>query len=82
MAGREPLLPKSVVVFIAVVVTVGWLATVGAALRNPSGSGPLITVSGLLAMIISATFGWAQLRTRRNGAAPPPEPQEREDEVS
>jgi nitrate/nitrite transporter NarK len=54
---RDPLLPKPVLVFLAVVVALGWLATVYAALRDPANSGPLLVVTGLLATVIGASFG-------------------------
>lgn len=57
MNRRDPLLPKPVLVFLAVVVALGWLATVVAALRDPSNSGPLLVVTGLLATVIGASFG-------------------------
>lgn len=65
---RPPLVPQWVVIFIALVVTLGWLATVFAALRNPANAGSLITVSGLLTMVIGALFGLAdkiQVKKRR-----------------
>jgi hypothetical protein len=48
-----------VVTVIAVVVLGGWAITVVAAVRNPASAGPLVTVSGLLAMVIGAGFGIA-----------------------
>lgn len=57
MNRRDPLLPRPVLVFLAVVVALGWLATVVAALRDPANSGPLLVVTGLLATVIGASFG-------------------------
>jgi nitrate/nitrite transporter NarK len=54
---RDPLLPRPVLVFLAVVVAIGWLATVVSALRDPANSGPLLVVTGLLATVIGASFG-------------------------
>lgn len=54
---KDPLLPRPALVFLAVVVAVGWLATVVSALRDPSNSGPLLVVTGLLATVIGASFG-------------------------
>lgn len=57
MNRRDPLLPRPVLVFLAVVVAIGWLATVVSALRDPANSGPLLVVTGLLATVIGASFG-------------------------
>lgn len=57
VSNRDPLLPKPVLVFLAVIVALGWLATVVSALRDPSNSGPLLVVTGLLATVIGASFG-------------------------
>lgn len=67
MNRRDPLLPRPVLVFLAVVVAVGWLATVLAALRDPANSGPLLVVTGLLATVIGAGFGINVGRARNNG---------------
>lgn len=63
---RDPLLPKPVLIFLAVVVALGWLATVVSALRDPSQSGPLLVVTGLLATVIGASFG-IQIKPGRGG---------------
>lgn len=65
--GRDPILPRPVLTFLAIVVAVGWLATVVAALRDPANSGPLLVVTGLLATVIGAAFGIGITRTARNG---------------
>lgn len=73
MNRRDPLLPRPVLVFLAVVVALGWLATVVSALRDPANSGPLLVVTGLLATVIGASFG-IQVgvgRSRRNDRTPP-----------
>ena len=57
MSKRDPLLPRPVLTFLAVVVALGWLATVISALRDPNNSGPLLVVTGLLATVIGAAFG-------------------------
>jgi nitrate/nitrite transporter NarK len=62
---RDPLLPRPVLVFLAVVVALGWLATVASAVRDPSNSGPLLMVTGLLATVIGASFG-IQVKRSRN----------------
>lgn len=67
MNRRDPLLPRPVLVFLAVVVALGWLATVVAALRDPANSGPLLVVTGLLATVIGASFGIQVGRSRNNG---------------
>jgi hypothetical protein len=72
MADRGPLLPRPIVIAISVAVLAGWLATVWAALNNPAASGPLITVSGLLAMVIGGIGGAAQGFLSRHGPAAPP----------
>lgn len=54
---RDPLLPRPVLVFISVVVTLGWLAMVVAVILNPANNGPLVVVSGLLTAVIGASFG-------------------------
>lgn len=54
---KDPVLPKPVLVFLAVIVAVGWLATVVSAVRDPANSGPLLVVTGLLATVIGASFG-------------------------
>lgn len=54
---RDPILPKPVLVFLAVVVALGWLGTVVAALLDPASSGSLLVVTGLLATVIGAAFG-------------------------
>lgn len=54
---RDPLLPRPVLVFLAVIVGIGWLLTVVSALLDPARSGPLMVVSGLLATVIGAAFG-------------------------
>jgi len=64
---RDPLLPRPVLVFLAVVVALGWLATVVAALRDPANSGPLLVVTGLLATVIGASFGIQVGRSRNGG---------------
>lgn len=63
---RDPLLPRPVLVFLAVTVALGWLATVVSALRDPSNSGPLLVVTGLLATVIGASFGIQVGRSRTN----------------
>lgn len=67
MNRRDPLLPRPVLVFLAVVIALGWLATVVAALRDPANSGPLLVVTGLLATVIGASFGITVGRARNNG---------------
>ena len=57
MGQRNPLLPRPVLVFISVVVTLGWLVVVVAAVLNPNNSGALVVVSGLLTAVIGAAFG-------------------------
>lgn len=57
VSNRDPLLPKPVLIFLAVVVALGWLTVVVATLRDPSNSGPLLVVTGLLATVIGASFG-------------------------
>lgn len=79
MAGRDPILPRSVVTVIAVVVLGGWAITVVAAVRNPASAGPLVTVSGLLAMVIGAGFGIAEGIRSRIRARAPEKPEEAED---
>jgi hypothetical protein len=59
------MLPRPVLVFLAVVVALGWLATAIAALFNPANSGPLLVVTGLLATVIGAGFGITVGRSRR-----------------
>lgn len=54
---QTPLLPKAALIFLAVVVACGWLATVLAALRDPANSSSLLVVTGLLATVIGASFG-------------------------
>lgn len=68
MNRRDPLLPRPVLVFLAVVVALGWLATVVAALRDPANSGPLLVVTGLLATVIGASFGIQVGRSRNSGS--------------
>lgn len=70
MNRRDPLLPRPVLVFLAVVVALGWLATVVAALRDTTNSGPLLVVTGLLATVIGASFGIQVGRGRNNGNNP------------
>ena len=67
MNRRDPLLPRPVLVFLAVVVALGWLATVVAALRDPANSGPLLVVTGLMTAVIGASFGIQVGRSRNNG---------------
>lgn len=67
MNRRDPLLPRPVLIFLAVVVALGWLATVVAALRDPANSAPLLVVTGLLATVIGASFGITVGRSRSNG---------------
>ena len=57
MSGRDPLLPRWVVIGIAILVSVVWGATAVVAFLNPEQSGALITVSSLMAMVLTATFG-------------------------
>lgn len=64
MNRRDPLLPRPVLTFLAIVVALGWLATVVSALRDPSNSGPLLVVTGLLATVIGASFGIQVGRSR------------------
>lgn len=64
VSGRDPLLPRPVLVFLAVVVALGWLATAVSALFNPASSGPLLVVTGLLATVIGAGFGITVGRSR------------------
>lgn len=64
MKRQDPLLPKPALVFLAVVVALGWLATVVAVLRDPDSSGPLLIVTGLLATVIGASFGIQVGRSR------------------
>lgn len=68
---RDPLLPRPVLVFLAVVVALGWLATVISALRDPTNSGPLLVVTGLLATVIGASFGITVGRAAKNEEKPP-----------
>jgi hypothetical protein len=64
---RDPMLPRPVLVFLAVVVALGWLTTVVAAFRDSANSGPLLVVTGLLATVIGAGFGIQVGRARSNG---------------
>lgn len=68
MDRRDPLLPRPVLVFLAVVVALGWLATVVSALLDPSNSGPLLVVTGLLATVIGASFGIQVGRSKNDGS--------------
>lgn len=68
MNRKDPLLPRPVLVFLAVVVALGWLATVVSALLDPSNSGPLLVVTGLLATVIGASFGIQIGRTRNDSS--------------
>lgn len=76
MTRRDPVLPKPVLIFLAVVVAVGWLATVVTALRDPANSGPLLVVTGLLATVIGASFGiqvgWPRGGNNANNTIEPP----------
>jgi hypothetical protein len=81
MAERSPLLPRPVVTTIAVVVLGGWLLTVVAAVRNPASAGPLVTVSGLLAMVIGASVGVGEGIRRRLAAIAREEPPTPKDEA-
>lgn len=68
MRRSDPILPRPVLVFLAVVVALGWLGTVVAAVMNPSNSGPLVVVTGLLTMVIGASFGIGVGRAIRNNS--------------
>lgn len=59
---QGPLLPRTVLVTIALVVTLGWLATIVVIVLDPANSGPLLISSGVLTTIIGAGFG---VRVRR-----------------
>ncbi len=67
MRRSDPLLPRPVLVFLAVVVALGWLGTVVSAVIEPANSGPLLVVTGLLATVIGASFGIGVGRAIRNG---------------
>jgi len=55
--NRDPLLPRGALVFIAVVVTLGWLTTVVFVVLDPANSGPLLISSGVLTTVVGASFG-------------------------
>lgn len=58
MSERDPLLPRAVVVGIAIVVAAVWAVTAIAVLFfNPEQSGALVAVSSLMAMVLGAAFG-------------------------
>lgn len=57
MAQRDPLLPRPALVFIAVVASLGWLASVAIAVIDPQNSSPLLITSGVLTTVIGAAFG-------------------------
>jgi hypothetical protein len=55
---RDPLLPRPVVVGIALVVAAVWAITAIAVLFvSPAQSGALLAVSSLMAMVLGAAFG-------------------------
>jgi hypothetical protein len=65
--NRDPLLPRATLVFISVVVTLGWLVTVVVIVLDPANSGPLLISSGVLTTVIGAAFG---VRISRNNNDP------------
>jgi hypothetical protein len=54
---RDPLLPRPVVIGIAIVVSAVWAATAIAAIFNPGQAGTLMAVSSLMAMVLGASLG-------------------------
>lgn len=67
MSKPTPVVPKSVLTFLVIVVAIGWLVTIVAALRDPANSGSLLVVTGLLATVVGASFGIQVGRSRRGG---------------
>lgn len=75
--GRDPLLPRGVVVGIAVVVAAVWAVTaVSVLFFSPDQSGALLAVSSLMAMVLGAAFGVGGNLLKKNN--PPSQPEELE----
>lgn len=74
--GRDPLLPRGVVIGIAIVVSAVWAITaVSVLFFSPDQSGALVAVSSLMAMVLGATFGIGGNLLRKPPPPPPVEPQ-------
>jgi len=70
---RDPLLPRAVVVGIAIVVATVWTITAIAVLFfNPEQSGALLAVSSLMAMVLGAAFGVGGNLLRKNSTEEEP----------
>jgi membrane associated rhomboid family serine protease len=69
--NRDPLLPRGALVFISIVVTLGWLGTVVAVVLDSANSGPLLISSGVLTTVIGAAFG-VQIRRSNNDSGDRP----------
>lgn len=67
---KDPLLPRPVVVGIAIAVAMVWVATAVAAILNPAQAGTLITVSSLMGMVLGAALGIGGNLFKRNQAPP------------
>jgi hypothetical protein len=77
---RDPLLPRGVVVGIAIVVAAVWATTAIAVLFfNPEQSGALVAVSSLMAMVLGAAFGIGGNLLKKN---PPPPAEDAKKEKS
>lgn len=72
--GKDPLLPRGVVVGIAIVVATVWAVTaVSVLFFSPDQSGALLAVSSLMAMVLGAAFGVGGNLLKKNPPAPPEE---------
>lgn len=85
MSGQDPLLPKAVVVGIAIVVSAVWAITAVAVIFfRPDQSGALVAVSAMMSMVLGAALGISPGLLKRNHTPPPPpveEPTEKKGET-
>lgn len=69
--GRDPLLPGWVTATLAIIVALGWLATVAAALLDRGSAATLLPVTGVMTAVIGAAFGYRGFGLGKRDDDPP-----------